>query len=120
MQPVPLPPKMPTSMEFRKAVGRYEQNISTERTSNDLAAILSAAEMGRVDCLFAALGAQAWGKLHSENGYTKPEFHETEQPDDDDLLDRAVTQTICHGGTAYVVDRREVPGNAVAAALFRW
>lgn len=106
--------------EFRKAVGRYEQNISTERTSNDLAAILSAAEMGRVDCLFATLGAQAWGKLHSENGEPKPEFHETEQPDDDDLLDRAVAQTICHGGTAYVVDRREVPGNEVAAALFRW
>jgi hypothetical protein len=51
------------------------------------------------------------------------EIHEERQAGDVDLSDWAVSQTILHGGEAYVIHEQEVPtqnGQQTIAAVMRW
>ena len=41
-------------------------------------------------------------------------------PGDEDLLDLAAIQTILNGGTVYVVEPEQVPGQTLLAAVFRY
>jgi hypothetical protein len=45
---------------------------------------------------------------------------EKASPGDDDLLERAATQTILHGGSVYMLEPAMIPGDQFAAAVFRY
>lgn len=100
------------------AAARYAQLAGSERASNDLAVIVSAAYHARVETLLVAGGRQRWGRY--EPTTDRVELRATPQPDDEDLLDFAALHSLLNGGTVYVVEPEQVPGQALLAAVFRY
>jgi hypothetical protein len=104
--------------QLHRAAARYGKLAGNDRTSNELASIVSAAHAGRIDSLFAQMGGRVWGKFHPDNG--KAEVHSHAQTGDVDLLDLAVRKSLTSGSEVFVVPGEDVPGVGPAAALFRW
>lgn len=107
---------------FRKevdaAAGQYENHAGNRLTSDSLKEILPAAAQGRVRCLFAASGAQQWGRL-DESG-APDGLHRTRRPGDLELVDWCVLKVMLNGGQVFVMAPDEVPGGGPLAALFRY
>jgi hypothetical protein len=104
--------------EWQCAVSRYGQLAGTERASNKLAKVVSAAYHGKIEELFVAIGVQRWGTF--DKNTNRVYSHKKAQPGDEDLLDFAAVHTLLHGGTAYAVKSQEVPGDTPVAAVFRY
>ena len=99
------------------ALDRYRELEATVRVAYHIETILPALEQGRVEVLFASREAHIWGRFEGENAVS---LHRGEEPGDVDLLDLAISETIAKGGTAYVIDRNEVPSREPVAAILRW
>ena len=104
--------------EWQCVVSRYGQLAGTERASNKLAKVVSAAYHGKIEELFVAIGVQRWGTFDINTN--RVSSHKEAQPGDEDLLDFAAVHTLLHGGTAYAVTSQEVPGDTPVAAVFRY
>lgn len=78
--------------------------------------IVPAARYGRIDTLFLSEDGHGWGRIDEAPDGTIS----VSGGDDDDLLDYAAIQTLRHGGRVHVVPRSDLPGNAAAAAIFRY
>jgi hypothetical protein len=100
------------------AADRYREMIGTGLASYDLREILAAAYAGRNDTLFKVAGEAQWGTFDAAAATL--EAHAEQQPDDEDLLETAVAQTLIHNGGVYVVEAAEMPTNAPLAANFRY
>ncbi len=100
------------------AVARFEKLLATQRAVRRIEEVLPAACSGRIDTLFATLGAHIWG--HANEDATNVELHPEPQNGDIDLLDHAVRRTISHGGTVFVVNHNQVANVAPVAAVLRW
>lgn len=100
------------------AAARYAQLAGSERASNDLTTIVSAAYHARIDVLFVASGTHHWGRYNPAGDTVHA--HETAEPGDEDLLDFAALHTLLNGGTVYAVEPDQVPGQALLAAVFRY
>lgn len=100
------------------AIARYQEIAETERASNNCSLIVPAASEGRVATLFVASDREQWGRFDPVT--ESIEIHETAEPGDEDLLERAATQTILHGGSVYTLEQIQVPGGQLAAAVFRY
>jgi hypothetical protein len=98
---------------FRMLAGQGDQ-----RAAVDLAAIVPAAVNGRVDSLFAAEGASAWGRYEPERNAVR--FEQGETAENDELLDLAVVQTIANGGAAWVLPQDQMPRDVAACAVLRF
>jgi hypothetical protein len=102
----------------REAAAKYRETIGTGLASGDPSVVVPAAVEGRVESLFAARGAEAWGaydgRLH------KAHLHERREPGSTDLTDLAAVETLLHGGAVYVVEAGEMPGPPPLAAVFRY
>ena len=83
------------------ALERFRENVHNGRTSDQLADILKAAHLGRVDTLFVAEGTQQFGKFDPKTT-SMQEFNE-QFPGSVDLIDEAAAQTVVNGGTVYVL-----------------
>lgn len=94
------------------------QGTDDERASSSLDEIVSAAYFQRIDTLFLASGVQRWGHFDAEKNLI--ETHKERESNDNDLLDFAASHTILNGGTVYVLDQAEMPGEAEIAAIFRY
>ncbi len=97
---------------------RYHQMSERELASGDIKEIVPAAFDGRVDSLFVAVRVQQWGSFDPQS--RKVDLHQREENGDGDLLDFAAIYTLMKGGAVYTCPREEVPGNTLAAALFRY
>jgi hypothetical protein len=95
-----------------QAAALYAELFGTGRTSVDVAEVVRAGREGRVEILFVVSGQRVWGRP------VTGAVHDREEPGDEDLLNRAVADTLRHGGTVYVVAAEEIPGSGPAAALF--
>lgn len=102
----------------QEAIERYREVAATELASNNISLIVPAAFEGRVASLFVARDREQWGRFDSANEAI--EVHETAEPGGEDLLERAATQTMLHGGSVYVLDHAQIPGRQFAAAVFRY
>ncbi len=102
----------------KEAESKFDQFAATDQASNEVKEVVPAAYHSRVDVLFVANDEQLWGKFDPQNNEISP--HQEQQPDDEDLLDLAATQTLLKGGTVYAVNQEEVPGKSLVAALFRY
>jgi hypothetical protein len=98
---------------FRMLAGQGDQ-----RAAVDLAAIVPAAINGRVDSLFVAEGASARGRYEPERNEVR--FVEGEAPENDELVDLAVVQTIANGGAAWVLPQDQMPRDVAACAVLRF
>jgi hypothetical protein len=101
------------------ALERIEQWLGTERASGDLRQIVPAACNARIDTLVVSSNVAAWGTFDR----TSEEIalrRAAREPGDEDLLNIAAVEGLLTGARVHVVDRTDVPGVTVAAALFRF
>lgn len=107
---------------FRKerevGLAKYRQLAGTGLTTSDITEALIAASHGRVEVLFVALGDQIWGQFDS--GKDTVHLSETQQPEDEDLLDLAAVQTLINGGSVFAVSSEDIPTKGLVAAVFRY
>ncbi|GCE15652.1 baeRF3 domain-containing protein [Tengunoibacter tsumagoiensis] len=102
----------------QEALAQYQEPAEIERISNNSSQIVPAAFEGRIATLFSSNNREQWGRF---DPFTEAiEIHENAIPGDEDLLERAATQTFLHGGSVYLLDPTMIPGGQLAAAVFRY
>ena len=88
-----------------RSAARFGDLIGTGLASDQLGAIVRAAERGQVDALFVPRGSRRFGDVDGEgavrDGAPKDSEHE--------LVDRAVVDTFAKGGAVYLVEPAELP-----------
>lgn len=91
---------------------------NSDKASNKIEEIVSAAYYQRIDSLVVAVGQQQWGLFDptSEAVY----LHSDEETGDEDLLDFAAAHTLLNGGTVFAVEPETVPYSTPVAAIFRY
>ncbi len=104
--------------EREKDAARISEAWATPRTSGEVPALVSAALAGRIDVLFAALDAEAWGVVDEATGTV--EAHERRSPGDEDLIGRAALATLKTGGTVHAVGAAQLPKGEVMVGLLRY
>jgi hypothetical protein len=77
-----------------------------------------AAAAGQVASIFVPVDREYWGRYRP--GHRLIEEHDTRGPGDHDLADVAATETLRHGGLAFVVPENDIPGGGTAAATLRY
>lgn len=100
------------------AIAQYQEMAETEFASDNSSLIVPAAYAGRVATLLVAGDREQWGRF--DPAHETLEIHETAVPGDDDLLERAATQTLLHGGAVSVLEHAQIPGGQSVAAVFRY
>ena len=103
---------------FRDASERLQERLGTERASDDLEAVVRAANEGRVDSVFVSLDEEHWGCADETTG--RVELHDPPRAHDVDLVDLAASTTFLHGGKVFSFHDGEGPTGAPAAAIFRY
>jgi Bacterial archaeo-eukaryotic release factor family 6 len=91
---------------------------NSDKASNNIEKIVSAAYYQRIDSLLVAVGQQQWGLFDptSEAVY----LHSEEETGDEDLLDFAAAHTLLNGGKVFAVEPHTVPYSTPVAAIFRY
>jgi hypothetical protein len=104
--------------ERARDVYKHLQATQSERASNDVEEIVTAAFFERMGGLFVAVDEQRWGTFDPQTG--EVELHDEQQPGDRDLLSLAAVHAMLNEGWLSVVDREQVPDQAPMAAVFRY
>ncbi|MGE5365125.1 MAG: hypothetical protein ACM3SM_13430 [Bacteroidota bacterium] len=99
-------------------VFQFEQLYDTERTSDILREIVTAAFSRRVAVLFFNPKISIWGRFNSVD-FTV-DIHSVRMPGDEDLLNLASVQTLAYDGVVYALNEEEMPTTEPAAAIFRF
>lgn len=95
-----------------------EEYAPGDRWSTSLYTILRAATQGRVWRLFLAEGASCEGSLKELP--SAGELRREVLPIQEDLINVAAVETLCHGGEVFLAAADQLPHQASAAALFRY
>jgi hypothetical protein len=77
-----------------------------------------AAAAGQVASIFVPADREYWGRYRP--GHRVLEEHDARASGDHDLADVAATETLRHGGLAFVVAESDIPGGGTAAATLRY
>ena len=77
-----------------------------------------AAAAGQVASIFVPADREHWGRYRP--GHHLITEHDERRPGDHDLADVAATETLLHGGAAYVVLSGDIPGGGAAAATLQF
>lgn len=104
--------------ETAEAAARFRALRRSARAASALRPILDAAAAGRVEVLFVAQGQVQWGRFDEATGAVHE--HAAQEPDDEDLLDRAALQVHLTGGRVYAVPPEVMPEPAPLAAVLRY
>ncbi|HUX04463.1 MAG TPA: hypothetical protein VMV53_06095 [Acidimicrobiales bacterium] len=104
--------------EGTAALARYRQGAGTGATTTDLDEIVLGAREGRVDTLLVTTGAPVWGRVDEEA--RRVMVDETRSADDEDVIDRALLETLSHGGSVVSLEPSELATGSAAAALLRY
>lgn len=92
---------------------KYEAAQGARWASDDVRAIIPAADLGRVDTLFVSRAARCRGRYDPQQGRV-----DLDRPDDD-LADIAVAKTLLYGGRVFLAQRDELPPGTPLAAIYR-
>lgn len=111
-------PEHEARARFEELAGRQGAGRTAMRALDRVADVVPAAGAGRIDSLFIALDAQAWGRVDDASLTT--ETHSSREPGDEDLLNRAALETYLKGGAVFAVPSERVPGRTPAAAILRF
>lgn len=96
----------------------YANIAGTGKTSTDLALVLDAAAIGKVDLLFVAEGSEQWGTFDQESG--RKELHEGLTVGDEELLGLCALHTLRHKGRVVALPLKNMPEGAQVAAILRY
>lgn len=89
-----------------------------DKATTGVLEVLPAARDAKVGALFVVSNGPIWGRL-DESG-NDIALHAQREPNDDDLIDLAITHTIANGGVVYDMAPSEMPGGVPVAALLRF
>jgi hypothetical protein len=97
---------------------RYEAAEAQGTAAHGVVAVLPAAVQGRIAALFVADREYRWGTVDSTTG--EAVVHEERAPGDEELVDRAIAETLARGGQVYALAAERMPHGAGLAALLRY
>lgn len=103
---------------LNNALEQYGNQSATPQTSTNLAEIIPAAHYGRVSHLFIVKGEQVWGTFDEQTNELTVQGEST--GDNEDLFDKAVTNTLLTGGEVFIVDSEKMPAASAMAAILRY
>jgi hypothetical protein len=104
----------------KKDMERFEQFYGQQNklASADLKTVLKAAQFGQVETLFVPLGVHRWGRYDPQQN--RVTLDTKSKPENEDLLEFAVKQTIINSGQVYAVEPENMPGEGDLAAILRY
>jgi hypothetical protein len=100
------------------AAARFVRFHGTGRASDNVNELVWAAGDGLIESLFVAIDGEQWGVIDGERRTIEPA--EANQPRAEELLDNIAVQTYRNRGMVYLVNRSQVPGRELAAAVYRY
>lgn len=104
---------------LNKAIELYgNQSSNPALVSTNLAEIIPSAYYGRVSHLFVVKNEEVWGTFDEQSNELTIQGEST--GDNEDLFDKAVTNTLLTGGEVFVLDREKMPVNSSMAAILRY
>jgi hypothetical protein len=106
--------------EMDSVIGQYHQLTASEKYTDNIREIVSAAFSGRVDKLLLNVDAQAWGKFDPETGKLTYQQESQSLEADLALLDFAAMQTLQKDGKVYTLTQAEMPTDSPIAAVLRY
>ncbi|ACU63896.1 baeRF7 domain-containing protein [Chitinophaga pinensis] len=112
--------KMQPFFEKRKeqALDKYNNGSTSALTASIPDDVIPATYYGQVDCLFVEKNAQLWGTFDEKEN--RVIIHEAQQPQDECLLNNAITQTILHNGDVFILEKDKMPAESSIAASLRY
>jgi hypothetical protein len=104
----------------KKAFEKFQQlsGQGSPLAVNDVTSAVKAAKFGQVEALFVPLGVQIWGHYDEENNEVIVDS--TAGPQNEDLLDLAVAETIVNSGQVFAVPREQLPAEGDLAVILRY
>lgn len=103
-----------------KAVEQYQQLAGTDKGSDDIDEIVTAAFNGIVDKLVLSIDAQVWGLFDQETGKVTHSSAGQSKQNNLALIDFAAMKTLQNGGTIYALSQSEMPTDSPIVAVFRF
>lgn len=100
------------------AAARFRQFHGTGRASDNVNELVWAARDGLIESLLVSIDGEQWGRIDDEGRTVEPA--EANQPRAEELLDYIAVHTFRNRGMVYVVNPSQVPGGALAAAVYRY
>lgn len=97
----------------------FRRQLDRGLAADVLTRVAEAAVGGRVRRLLVADGRRLFGRVDRTNGEVTLHAGQT-GPQDDDVLDDLAEIVLARGGEVLVLDPARIPGEAAAAATFRW
>jgi hypothetical protein len=104
--------------ELEADLERCRELLGTGRASTDPREVVLAAHDGRIDTLFVAEGAHAWGSFDAAQ--RRVDVEPKPSPESEELLNLAAVSTVRASGAVRLVARESMPEQADAAAVFRY
>ncbi|MBT1701926.1 baeRF7 domain-containing protein [Chryseosolibacter indicus] len=101
-----------------RALENYGNQSATGLTSSIAADVIPAAHYGKVSHLFVQKDEHIWGTFDEMEN--KLVINESQQGNDEDLIDKAVMKTILTGGEVHMLEKERMPGQSQIAALMRY
>jgi hypothetical protein len=111
--PIVLPYLRAPELQARR---RFHELSGTSRASSDLAEVLSAAEDGRIETLFAGIDDELFGHFDAMTRSMAIDGG----ADAVDLVELAVSRALVHDAEVYTAPRSLVPGGGLVAATYRF
>lgn len=102
----------------RGTLEEFAEHQGSGLASGELSEVLRAAVSARVRTLLVVRSERRWGRFSFDAGVQ--EQAEEPGPGREDLVDRAVRETIVHGGEAFAVDAEALPEGLALAAVYRF
>ena len=102
----------------QQSLTHYMEMAGTGMTSSDIKEIVSESRYGRVENLFVNTDTRQWGVFEEETETL--EFHERQEPGDQDLLNAASLNTLNKGGTVHALNSDSMPDGNPLCAVFRY
>jgi hypothetical protein len=100
------------------AAARFARFCGTGRASNDINEVVWAARDGLIESLFVAIDGKRWGVIDDVRRTIEPA--EATQPGAQELLNDIAVETFRNHGLVYDVNRSDVPGGELVAAVYRY
>jgi hypothetical protein len=100
------------------AAASVQELVGLGRAWVDLPTVVRAAHEGRVSDLLLADGDERWGRFEAATGVVTT--LDRQGPTGEDLLNLAAVQALERRAAVHVVDHARIPGDAEAAAIFRY
>ncbi len=106
------------SVEDHPGIDRYRTGISAGTTVVEIADVVTSAREGRIDTLLVTDAPPVWGRVAMDTGMVS--ISQRASLDDEDLIDRAVFETLARGGEVFVTDVATLGTATGVAATLRY